>query len=316
VSDLVFVTLSTFAVHDREPMRLLETSGVPFRVNGTGKRITTIELLEAGRDASVIIAGVEPYDAATLQALPALRCISRCGVGVDSIDLVAARACGISVLNTPDPPTAAVAELAVTMMLALCRQLPRQVLHARRGEWMRLDSRLLGGRRVGLIGLGRIGRRVASLLQPFGCEIRATDPGVAAGAVPGVALVPLPELIRACDIISIHAARDAASPLVLGAAEIAAMPPGAILINVARGGMVDERALHDALVSGHLAGAGLDAYEHEPYDGPLCELDNVILTPHSATLTVETRAAMEIECVQNALAFVRGRVASLDHRLV
>ena len=312
MSDLVFVTLSTFAVHDREPMRLLETSGVPFKVHGTGKRITTPELLAAGRDASVIVAGVEPYDAATLQALPELRCISRCGVGVDSIDLAAARARGIAVLNTPDPPTAAVAELAVTMMLALCRQLPTQMHHARRGEWTRLDSRLLGGRRVGLIGLGRIGRRVAELLRPFGCEIRATDPGVAAGAVPGVTLVPLQELIRTCDVISIHAARDAASTLVLGAAEMAAMPPGAILINVARGGMVDERALHDALISGHLSGAGLDAYEHEPYQGPLCGLDNVVLTPHSATLTVETRSAMERECVSKALRFVAGQLAAAE----
>jgi D-3-phosphoglycerate dehydrogenase len=312
VSELVFVTLSTFAVHDREPMRLLEASGVPFKLHGTRKRITMPELLANGRDASVIIAGIEPYDAATLQALPVLRCISRCGVGVDSIDLAAARARGIAVLNTPDPPTAAVAELTVTMMLALCRQLPRQMVHARRGEWTRLDSRLLGGRRVGLIGLGRIGRRVAELLRPFGCEIRATDPDVAPDAVPGVTLVPLPELIRTCGIISIHAARDAASPLVLGSAEIAAMPPGAVLINVARGGMVDERALYDALVSGHLAGAGLDAYEQEPYEGPLCGLDNVILTPHSATLTVETRSAMEIECVRNALAFAHGRRATLD----
>jgi D-3-phosphoglycerate dehydrogenase len=315
VSDVVFVTLSTFAVHDREPMRLLEASGVPFKMHGTGKRITTPELLAAGRDASVIIAGIEPYDAATLQALPALRCISRCGVGVDSIDLAAARARGIAVLNTPDPPVAAVAELAVTMMLALCRRLPRQMQHARRGEWTRVDSRLLGGRRVGLIGLGRIGRRVAELLRSFGCEIRATDPGVAAGTVPGVTLVPLPELIRTCDVISIHAAREGASPLVLGAAEMAAMPRGAILINVARGGMVDERALHDALAAGHLSGAGLDAYEHEPYQGPLCGLDDVVLTPHSATLTVETRSAMERECVSKALRFVAGQL-SVTERVI
>lgn len=308
----IFVALSTFAEHDREPLRLLERSGLPFLVHGTGKRITPAELGQRARDASVIIAGVEPYDAATLERLPALCCISRCGVGVDSIDLGAARARGIAVLNTPEQPAAAVAELAVTMMLALCRNLPRQMAHARCREWTRLESHLLGARRVGLIGLGRIGRRVATLLRPFGCEIRAADPA-AAGDPDGIRVVPLQELLVECDVISIHASPAAGSPLVLGAAEIRAMKRGAILINVSRGGMVDEGALHEALVSGHLAGAGLDVYRDEPYHGPLCDLDQVVLTPHSATLAVETRAAMERACVDNALRFVTGRIGTAEH---
>lgn len=308
MTDSIFVTLSTFAEYDREPIRLLETGGVPFQVHGTGKRITTAELVAHGRDATAVIAGVEPYDAETIRRLPALRCISRCGIGVDSIDLDAARARGIAVLNTPGQPAAAVAELGVAMMLALCRNLPRQIAHARRREWERLEAHLLGRRRVGLVGFGRIGRRIAELLRPFGTEIWVTDPAALIEADQHVSFVPLARLLRECDIVSIHAARSAEQPLLIGAAEIATMKRGALLINLARGGMVDEGALHDALASGHLAGAGLDVYVNEPYRGPLCGLDNVLLTPHSATLTVETRSAMEGEAVNNVLRFFRGDV--------
>jgi D-3-phosphoglycerate dehydrogenase len=305
---MIVVTLSTFAEYDDEPMRLLRESGVPFRIHDTGKRITTAELLALGHDAQVLVAGVEPYDRATLDALPALRCISRCGVGIDAIDLEAAREKGITVLNTPDPPINAVAELALSMMLSLSRNLPRQAAAARAHQWTRLEAHLLGARRVGIIGLGRIGRRVAQLVRGFGSEVWGADPVPDAAwcALHGVRVAPIDELLERCDVVSIHAARSAAAPLRLDAAAIARMRKGAILINLGRGDMVDEIALHDALVSGHLFGAGLDVYAKEPYDGPLCALDSVVLTPHAATLTVETRSAMERECVTNALAFLRG----------
>lgn len=305
---MIFVTLSSFSEYDRTPLAMLETSGIPFRIHSTGKRITTAELVDAGKDALVTVAGVEPYDRATLEALPKLRCISRCGVGVDAIDLAAARERGVAVLNTPDAPTVAVAELALTMMLGLGRNMPRQAVAARAKEWRRLEAHLLGGRRVGIIGLGRIGRRVATLVRAFGSDVWGADPRPDTSwcAAQGVRVVPVDELLAGCDIISIHAAQAAASPLRIGAAEIVRMRDGAILINLGRGDMVDEPALHAALKSGKLFGAGLDVYPQEPYSGPLCELDNVMLTPHAATLAVETRVQMERECVRHALAFVTG----------
>jgi D-3-phosphoglycerate dehydrogenase len=314
MSDALYVTLSTFAEHDPEPLRMLEASGRPFDVHRSGKRITRPELLAGGRDAEVLIAGVEPYDAATLAELPRLRCISRCGVGVDAIDLDEARRRGIAVVNTPDAPTNAVAELALTMMLALSRNLPRQALHARRREWTRLEAHSLYGRNVGLVGFGRIGQRVAALLQPFGAKVFASDPAAdrARAVQLGVTLVPLETLLEQSDILSLHAARSASSPLQLGPAELSRMKRGALLINLSRGGMVKEDALLEALSSGRLAGAGLDVYVEEPYAGPLCDRDNVILTPHSATLTVETRSAMERECVSKALQFLAGTLAEAD----
>jgi len=311
---VIFVTLSTFAEYDPSPLRLIEQSGRPFRIHRTGKRITTAELLAAGGDAEAVVAGVEPYDRATLAALPSLRCISRVGVGVDAIDLAAARERDIAVLNTPEPPTVAVAELALAMMLSLSRNLPRQMREAGAGRWTRLEAHLLSARRVGIIGLGRIGRRVATLVRAFGSEVWAADPAPSTEwcAANDVRIVTLDDLLAGCDIISIHAARSGNAPLRLGATEIARMRPGAVLINLGRGDMVDEAALHAALESGRLSGAGLDVYANEPYSGSLSSLDSVVLTPHSATLTVETRSQMEREAVRKVLAFLDGSLPSTE----
>jgi D-3-phosphoglycerate dehydrogenase len=306
----IYVTLSTFAEYDTSPLHRLRESGIPFSLNTTGKRVTPSQLLDEGGRATVLIAGVEVYDADTLARLPALRCISRCGAGVDAIDLDAARARGIMVVNTPDVPTQAVAELTVAMMLALSRQLPRQSELVRRREWKRLETHLLAGRTVGLIGAGRIGRRVCELLAPFGVRLLATDPKAdyVWAAERHVDIVPLERLLAAADIVSIHASSIGAASLTLGAAELSLLKSGAAIVNVARGSMIDEAALAAALQSGRLAGAALDVYPQEPYRGPLCDLPNVILTPHAATLCVETRSAMELESVDKALRFLANRL--------
>lgn len=314
---LIFVALSTFAAQDRRPLELLDASRYPYRIHGTGKRITPAEIVRDAADAVVILAGVEPYDDATLAQLPALRCISRCGVGVDAIDLDAARGRGITVVNTPHVPTAAVAELALAMFLALCRNLRPQANLMQARRWERTTAHLLGGRTVGLIGLGRIGQRVAQLCGAFGARVLAFDPlaDPALGRSLDVALVSRDDLLREADIVSLHASRNARQPVLIGASELAAMKRGSILVNLARGEMVDDAALADALRSGHLAGAGLDVFAEEPYAGPLCDFEQVILTPHSATMPVETRVAMELECVQNGIRFLAGELGA-DERVV
>lgn len=311
---MIYVTLSSFVEYDQQPLELLKASGLPFKIHDTGKRITTAELIAGGQEATAVVAGVEPYDRATLEQLPRLRCISRCGVGVDAIDLPAAAARNIAVLNTPDAPAAAVAELAVTMMLSLSRNLPRQAVAAHGRQWTRLQAHLLGARRVGIIGLGRIGKRVATLVRAFGADVWAADPVADRDwcAAHGVRIATLEEILDGCDIVSIHAARSTGAPMRLGEAELRRMRHGAILINLGRGDMVDDAALHAALRDGHLFGAGLDVYPAEPYAGALCVLDNVILTPHAATLTVETRAQMETECVRKAIAFLAGTLPAAD----
>jgi D-3-phosphoglycerate dehydrogenase len=241
-----------------------------------------------------------------------LRCISRCGVGVDAIDLAAARQRGVVIANTPGIPTAAVAELALAMFLSLSRNIRLQANLMQARRWERTKAHLLAGRTVGIIGLGRIGQRVAQLCLALNAQVLAYDPLVdttlARGL--GVVLVPMERLLREADIISLHASRSTEQPILIGSMEMAVMKRGTILVNLARGEMVDEDALVEALRSGQLAGAGLDVFGVEPYQGPLCDFEQVILTPHSATLTVETRAAMELQCVENALDFLSGNLSN------
>jgi len=299
----ILVTLSTFCEDDAAPRRRLEASGFTFVENTSGRRMTPEEVLAHGTDWIGLIAGVEPYTAETLAKLPRLKCISRVGVGVDSIDLAAARARGIVVRNTPDAPILAVAEMAIAHILDVLKLTTYHTALMRQRRWAKKTGSMLGGKGVGLVGVGRIGRCVAERLASFGVTLLGTDPVPDAkwAARTGLRYCGLEELLKTSDIVSVHALRPAGQGPLIGAAEIARMKPGAILINTARGHLVDAAALEAALRRGALAGAGLDVFPEEPYAGPLCELENVVLTPHIATLTKETRVQMETEAVENLL---------------
>lgn len=270
--------------------------------------MTPKQIIKSAMDSAVIIAGVEPYDANTLEALPRLKAICRCGAGVDNVDLAQAKAHGIAVFNTPHHPIEAVAELTIAMMLALVRRLPEQSLLIRERQWKRLKTHLLGKKKVGIIGLGKIGKRVTEILKVFGARVSGFDPYADKkwAKANGVTLLPLDGLLDTSDIVTIHASQFHGAPLRLGQKEIHRMKKGSLLINCARGDMVDEKALFDALKHGRLGGAGLDVFEDEPYKGELSQLNNVVLTPHCATLTVETRVAMELEAAATAVRFLRG----------
>jgi D-3-phosphoglycerate dehydrogenase len=302
----ILVTLSTFGAESDEPERLLTESGLTYFINTSGKRMEPREVVEWGRRCRGLVAGVEEYTAETMAEMPNLRCISRCGVGIDNIDLADAERRGITVLNTPEEPVIAVAEWALSVILALLRRLPAVNSLTCSRKWQRVTGNLLMGKTVGLIGLGRIGRRVAELVQAFGAMVIGTDPCAdeAWARGRGVGLMDLPGLLHEADIVSIHAAHSAEHPFRLGAKELSQMKQGAWLINVSRGDMVDDVALKEALDTGKLAGAGLDVFPEEPYRGGLCDSDRVILTPHQATLTMETRAAMETHAVQNLVEFL------------
>jgi D-3-phosphoglycerate dehydrogenase len=304
----IFVALSTFAEFDAIPVDMLKKSGVDFTIHSTGKRITREELLLNATEATIIIAGVETYDASVLSLLPKLACIVRLGVGVDAIDLVAAKEKNITVLNTPDIPTTAVAELAMALYFSLSRNLRPQANSMGNRKWERLESHLVSGKTIGIIGFGRIGRKIAEFCKVFGMKILAHDPLLTQESIvdTGVALVDRETLLQNADIISIHASKS--DKKIIAADDYAKMKKGCLLVNLSRGGMIDEEGLVEALRSGHLAGAGLDVFEKEPYNGPLCDFENVILTPHSATLPVESRVAMEVECVDKALRFIQGTI--------
>jgi D-3-phosphoglycerate dehydrogenase len=305
----IFVALSTFAEFDSKPVNMLRCSGIPFNIHGSGKRITREELLANAKDASVIIAGVEPYTAEVLSGLPNLKCIVRLGVGVDAIDLNAAKERNITILNTPDIPTTAVAELAISLIFALSRNLRAQSNSMGNRKWERLESHLVSGKTIGIFGFGRIGRKVAEFCKPFGVTILVCDPFLSKEETllhSDIIFTDKIVLLENADIISIHASKSETP--VIDLYDYLEMKPGVILINLSRGGMIDEEGLVLALQMGQVAAAGLDVFEKEPYDGPLSDFENVILTPHSATLPVESRVAMEIECVDKGLRFIKGMI--------
>jgi D-3-phosphoglycerate dehydrogenase len=302
----VFVTISSFGSVSEAPLKRLEYSGFSFAVNDLGRRMIPEEILERARESKGLIAGLERYDEDTLRSFADLKCISRSGTGVDNIDLKAAAAEGITVLNTPDAPTQAVAELTLGMMLALLRSLNSLDAGMRAGEWQRITGHLLQGRVVGIVGLGRIGRRVAELLKVFGVHLLGFDPippHAWSKHLP-ITLLPLEELLAKSDVVTIHAAVQGESPLFFDAETFRRMKPGAWFLNLARGSLVNDGDLAAALQSGHLSGAALDVFPVEPYEGPLTKAPNTILTPHQATLTYETRAEMEAEAVENLLNFL------------
>ncbi len=303
----IFVALSTFAEFGDAPIRLLEKSGLTFYLNPLGRRLVREEIIEMGNGCEGIIAGVEPYDDFVLENLPELRCISRCGVGIDNISLEKAKDLGITIRNTPDVVILPVVELTIAMIFDLLRRLSYHTSLLRSGKWEKQAGNLLTGKKVGVIGLGRIGKRVAETLTSLGAEVCGSDliPDQEWAKHAEVQVISTDQLLRECDIVSIHVSVLGDHKFILGKKEIESMRKGSFVVNVSRGELVDERALFEALKSNHLAGAALDVFPKEPYDGPLCELDNIVLTPHVATFTRESRVQMEVEAVENLLRFFK-----------
>lgn len=305
MNNKIFVALSTFAKYSKSPLDLLRESGLDYSINPLGRRLVREEIIEMGRESEGIIAGVEPYDEHVLDNLPNLRCISRCGVGIDNIAVGKAKEKGIEISNTPDVVIQPVVELTVAMIFDLMRKLTYHTCLLRSKRWDKEAGHLLKGKKVGILGLGRIGKKLAEVMTRLETEVCGTDldPDRQWAERWNVKIVPLNELLRISDILSINLSPVEGNEIMLGERELRAMKKGAILVNVSRGQFVDEAALYNALMSGHLDGAGLDVYPEEPYRGKLCELENVVLTPHVATLTEESRIQMEREAVQNIIDF-------------
>ncbi|MHB8901131.1 MAG: phosphoglycerate dehydrogenase [Thermoguttaceae bacterium] len=255
-----------------------------------------------------VLASVERYTAEVLDAV-SLRVISRCGVGYDAIDLAGATRCRVVVANTPGANKEGVAEHALAMMLAVAHGFPRRDRDVRAGRWIRWALPRLAGATVGLVGLGAIGRQMAARCRALGMVVIASDPSAEEdwARQNGVALVSFDTLLRQADVVSLHLPCTAESAGMIDAAALAQMKPGAIFINTARGRLVDEPALIDALRSGRLAGAGLDVFEQEPLppDHPLLSLDNVLLSPHMGGLDLESMERMAVQAAENIAQLYR-----------
>ena len=295
------ISTSSFDIDNNPPIQHLLQKGMQIITNPHRRKLTEDEIIELLSSGAVgLIAGIEPLTERVFQSAKNLRVISRCGAGLDSVDLVAAKNHGITVLNTPEAPAQAVAELTMGLILSLLRQINQIDQSVRQGEWPRTQGRLLAAQTVGIIGLGHIGRRVARLCQAFEANVIVHDPY--ANQVPtGVALMPLEQLLATADIITLHLPYAPDTHHLLNAKAFATMKPEAIVINAARGGLVDENALAEALQTGKLSAAALDVFEQEPYHGPLIECSNIILTSHVGSLARESRQRMEVEAAENLL---------------
>lgn len=297
----ILVTTSSFADQNPDLLARLHARGLEVIINPFGRKLSegeVTELLQKYRPVGMI-AGVEPLTRNVLGGADGLRVISRVGIGLDSVDLAAARELGIAVTNTPDAPTVPVAELTLGLILSLLRCIPASDAGIRRGEWSRPMGQLLLGKTVGVVGCGRIGTRVAKFLSAFGCRLLGYDPMVQSSDL--LELVSLDDLLSASDIVTLHLPYMEKTHHLLDSSRLRAMKQGALVVNAARGGLIDEEALLASLQDGHLAGAALDCFENEPYAGPLKELGNVILTGHIGSYAKEGRVIMEEQAVDNLL---------------
>jgi D-3-phosphoglycerate dehydrogenase / 2-oxoglutarate reductase len=272
------------------------------------------ELLSAIVDAdALLVRSATKVDAEALTAARRLKVVARAGVGLDNVDVKAATQNGVLVVNAPTSNIVSAAELAVALMLAAARHVSPAHAALTRGEWKR--SKYTGielyEKTVGIVGLGRIGVLVAQRLSAFGMDVIAYDPYVQAGraAQMGVRMVSLEELMRESDFISVHLPKTAETVGLVGDDEFAVARPGLVLVNAARGGIVDEKALYDALKTGRIAAAGLDVFAQEPCtDSPLFELENVVATPHLGASTDEAQEKAGIAVARSVRLALAGEL--------
>lgn len=286
-----------------EPFDLLIANGFEIINNPYGRKLTEDEVIELAKDCTGIVAGVEPLTARVMDALPHLKCISRVGVGMDNVDLEYAKQKGIVVVNTPDGPTRAVAELTLAMTLSLLRKIPQADAALKNKLWKKQIGNLIFEKQIGIIGLGRIGRMVAELFRGIGNPVMGYDlyPDGKWASQKGVVLKSFDEVVMQADILTLHIPGNKDKTPVIGQKEFDKMKEGSFFINIARGGVIDEEALFQALSTQKLAGAAVDVFSKEPYDGPLCDLDNIVLTPHLGSYAQEGKLQMEIDAVRNLI---------------
>jgi phosphoglycerate dehydrogenase-like enzyme len=308
------VLITTEAVRKRPGPHLtvLADAGLSYDYPERNVLLTEDETIAAMQGCVGSLAGSEPYTERVFGALPELSVISRNGVGYDRIDTAAATRHGVAVTITPDANHQAVAEHAMALLLAVARSIVSYSADTRQGLWRRGNMHLpLRGKTLGIVGLGRIGRSVAQRAAAFGMRLVACEkfPNEEFVKQYSIELLPLEQLLATADYVTLHTPMGADTRELICARTLALMKPGSVLINTARGGLVNEADLLAALESGHLAGAGLDvlAAEPPPPDHPLLLLNNVVVTPHIASFDTQGVEDMSVGAARNIVDVLAGR---------
>ncbi|MHC1738579.1 MAG: phosphoglycerate dehydrogenase [Ignavibacteriaceae bacterium] len=306
----ILISPSSFGRCGIEPLNILKSNGYEVINNTLGRKLTEEEVVELGKDVIGILAGVENLSKNVLTNLPNLKCISRVGVGVDSIDLDYARIKNIDVLNTPDGPTRAVAELTLTLTLDLLRRTYVADANIKNKIWKKEIGYLIQNKIVGIYGFGRIGKETAKIFMGVGAQVIAYDlfPNYEYAKKYGIQFVDKDEIIKVSDILTIHVPGNINRTPIISFGEFNSMKRSAFLINVARGGVVDEDALYISLKNNIISGAACDVFISEPYSGELINLNNILLTPHLGSYAKEAKLKMEIDAVNNLISSLRTRL--------
>jgi len=305
----VLVSTSPFASEDPALLSLLDRPDIECVMNPLGRRLTELELMELVKDVDILIAGTEPITASVLERAQNLKLISRVGIGLDSVDLCESRARGIAVTYTPDAPSTAVAELTVGLVFCLLRSIHVSNLRMRSASWTRHFGESIEDVSIGIVGVGRIGSRVAKMVTALGArDVVACDPQreLEGLRLDGVRWSTHDELYRSSDVISLHVPLTRHNRGMIGTRELSSMRPSVCLINTSRGGVVNEQALLAHLDAGGLGAVALDVFENEPYEGPLTSYDRVLLTAHMGSMTRRSRKQMEWEATMDVLRFLEG----------
>jgi D-3-phosphoglycerate dehydrogenase len=300
----VLLSSRSFGERDTEALEMLSNAGLKYILNPHGRKLSENEIIElCDEEVNGILAGTETISRAVMESAPSLKVISRYGVGLDNVDLKAADELGIIVKNTPEAPSLAVAELALTLILDSVKKISFMDRNIRSSKWKPIMGNNLTGKTIGIIGLGRIGRALAKLLEPFEPKVLALEnnPDEEFNKKYNIEIASLEKIITESDIITLHLPLTEETRNTIGKNELSQMKNSAIIVNTARGGLIDEGALIDALENENIAGAALDVFEEEPYEGRLKEFDTVVLSPHVGSLTAETRRRMGLETVENLI---------------
>jgi len=305
----ILITTVPFADTDKRPLELLAASGTDYSINPLSQKLKEQELADHIVDCDVIIAGTEPITDYVMERATDLKLIVRVGIGLDSVDLLAARRRGIHISYTPDAPSPAVAEMTIGLMINLLRSLHLSNNRVHQGEWFRYFGRRLSEITIGIIGMGRIGSRVIRHLTGFNCPhilVNDIDPRVELPEHPGCTIDKADKvtIYRKADLISLHVPLTAQTRNLITKKELSMMKHNALIINTARGGIINEHDLFEILESGHLGGAAIDTFEEEPYIGNLSTIERCLLTAHMGSMAVDCRVRMEIEATEEAIRFI------------
>ena len=307
----VLITTVPFGEKNRKPLDLLESNGIEYVINPLNKKLTEDELMELIPSFDIIIAGTEKISDKVMERAGNLKMISRVGIGLDSVDLLAAEKRDIQVSYTPDAPAPAVAELTIGMMLTLLRSVHVSNSQMHLGKWHRFFGRRLSEITIGIIGVGRIGRGVLEHLQGFGNpKILVNDISIEDDIIKkfNVECSSKEKIYKQSDIVTLHLPLTGKTKDMIKKDHLLSMKADAIIINTSRGGIINESDLYEVMQSGHLSGAAIDVFDNEPYSGDLKNIERCLLTAHMGSMSVDCRSQMETEATEEVVRFLTGKI--------